>query len=99
MLPFFNLELYDRRQHDLRDAHAALDVEVVISKIDQDYFYLTPVVGINGPRRVEAGNSVLEGKAGPRPHLRFIALRDLEDEAGVVIERPAEGKRRGGVPT
>jgi hypothetical protein len=41
--------------------------------IDDENFYLSPVVGIDGTRGIEEGHTRLHGKSAPRPDLGLIA--------------------------
>src|SRR5262249_6459225 len=51
-------------------------------KIDQNHLQLTAVVGVDRPRRIEAGDPLLQSKAGARADLRFESRRQLEGPAG-----------------
>src|SRR3546814_2298048 len=52
--------------HHLRNAAAALDDEGLVAVVDQDDADLAAVVGIDGPRRIQHRDAVLEGEAGAR---------------------------------
>ena len=69
-------------EDDLRDAHAARHREILVAEIDQQHLDLAAIVAVDRARRVEAGDAVLEGEAGARPHLALEAFRDFHDQAG-----------------
>src|SRR5690606_8898910 len=75
-----------RRLHllheQLREAIAAMDRERLTSQVDQDDLQLTAVVGVNRRGGIGEGDAMLEGEAGARARLQFVALRDGDREAG-----------------
>ena len=90
-----NLYLCNGCDNHLGDAHAAFDHEILLAQIGEDDFDLAAIIAIHRSRRVEAGDAVLDGKAGARADLRFKALWHFEDEAGwgQGRARPASGPR------
>src|SRR5579859_3238208 len=86
--------LDDRRDHQLADAFAPADDEVLFAVVDQDNLHLAPVVGVDGARRVEAGDPVLERQARAWPHLAFEAGREREGETRRHGEPRARAQRQ-----
>ncbi len=86
-------DLNDGRDDGLCDAHATLDHEGCLAEIDQQHLHLAAIIAVDGAGRVEAGDAVLEGKAGARADLHLKALGHLEDEAGRHQRALTRGKR------
>jgi hypothetical protein len=61
---------------------SAIDSEWVCAQINEDYFDLTPVIGIDSAWSVEYGYSVTGGKTASGPHLYFVTLWNIEHESG-----------------
>lgn len=79
---FGHAHLRYRRNHHLGNPHAAGDDEILLTEIDQQHLHFAAIVAVDRAGRVEAGDTVLEGKSRARADLRLEACRDLEDEAG-----------------
>src|SRR5680860_764603 len=77
-----DLDTGHRRDDGLGDAVAAPDREALIAEIDQEHFHLAAIVGIDGAGAVQHGDAMLEREARARAHLRLVAVRQFEDEAG-----------------
>ena len=75
-------DLCHRRNHHLGDAHTALYCEIVLTEIGQNDLHLAPVVAVDRAGRIQAGDAVLDRKAGARANLGFEAFGDFEDETG-----------------
>src|SRR5450755_4144368 len=71
-----------RRDNQLRDALAAPEAERRRREVGEDDLHLTPVVRVDGARRVEAGDATLEREAGTRPHLALEARRKSQRKPG-----------------
>ena len=60
---FLNLDEVDLRddlEYHLRNALSPPEGKGLVPVVDQQHFYLSPVVGINCTRTIEAGNAMLE---------------------------------------
>jgi hypothetical protein len=69
-----------RRDHQLGDAHPALDPHGRVAEVDEDHPDLAAVVGVDGPGRVRHGEALLEREPTAGAHLGLEPLgnRDLE---------------------
>src|SRR6185437_8979445 len=76
------VRLADRRDHQLGDAVAAADGEILLAQVDQDHLHLPAIVGVDGAGRVQAGDAGAQSKARAGPHLRFEAGGQGHGEAG-----------------
>ena len=79
---FGHAHLRHRRNHHLGNPHAAGDDEIVLAEIDQQHLHFAAIVAVDRAGRIEAGDTVLEGKSGAWADLRLEARRYFEDEAG-----------------
>ena len=66
----------------MRDPLAAGDMEGLVAMIDEDDFDFPAIVAVDRPRRIEAGNAMLDSEAGARPNLDFIAMGNFDRQAG-----------------
>ncbi len=72
----------DTGEDELGDAFAGLDGVGLDAVVDEDDSHFAAVIRVDGPRSVEHGDAVLEGKARSRPHLGFVSFGDLKEETG-----------------
>ena len=59
-----------------------LDGESLLAEVGEDHLHFPAIVAVDGARRVEAGDAVLEREARARADLHLVAGRDLDREAG-----------------
>ena len=86
-----------RGQEELGDALPPGQGEGGVAVVDEHHGHLAPVIRVDGAGGVEDGDPVLEGQAGPGPHLAFVAGGDGHDQAGG--HQPAlPGSQGPGVP-
>src|SRR5690606_3859209 len=82
----FNAFLPDSRfvpgNDHLGDAIAIIYRKILIGKIDQQYFDLPPVVGVNGSRGVQYRDPGFESQAAPGADLGFVSQGKLHEQAG-----------------
>src|SRR5690606_6949657 len=90
---FVKLCLCDRRNDHLGNPRSTLDDETFLPEIDEDHFHFAAIVAIDRTRRIENRDAVLRSKARARAHLRLIALRQRNGEAGRHHRAFTEGKR------
>ena len=62
---------YDHLSHAIAPPYG----KRVLAVIDHEQLYLSPVVGIDRPRRIDEGNSMLKGQAAPGSYLGLVADR------------------------
>jgi hypothetical protein len=74
--------LQDRRRYDLGDPFAPHYGKILTAQIGEDHLYLTAIVAVDGAGCVEAGDAVLERKAGARADLHFVPVRNGDCEPG-----------------
>lgn len=86
--------LRHRRDHHLCDPHAAGDDEILLTEIDQQHLHFAAIIAVDRAGRVEAGNAILESKAGAWADLRLEARWDFENEAGWHQSPLARSKRQ-----
>src|SRR5690606_36446017 len=67
---------------ELSDAHAARDLEILVTVIDQQHLQFAAIIAVDRAWRVETGDPVPQRQPRTRPHLTLEAVRDLEHEAG-----------------
>src|SRR5690606_328642 len=77
----FDPGLDDRRYHELRDAHPARNRKIFFAMVDQQNLNFAAIVAVDRPRRIEAGNAVLQCKSGTGTDLALKPRGYLEDEA------------------
>jgi len=53
-----------------------------LAVIDYEQLYLSPVVGIDRPGRIDEGDSMLQGQTAPGPDLGLVAGRKGNDHPG-----------------
>ena len=68
--------------YHLGDPVSVPDAEILIGEVDQDDFYLAPVVGVDGSRRVEHGDAVLGGQPAAGADLSLESDWQLNEQAG-----------------
>lgn len=73
--------LLDRGHHKLCNPRTPCHGKVTITKIDKQYLYLSAIIGIDGPRRIENGDAVLVGKSGARAHLSLKSRRKADGKS------------------
>ena len=78
---FDQFGLFVAGDHHLGDLVAARDPERLVAVIDQDRLDLAAIVAVDGARRIEAGDAVIERQARARPHLRLDAQRQFDGDA------------------
>lgn len=76
------LETADLLDYHLGDAITALDRVRLRPQIDQGDFNFTPVIGIDGARRIDESDAMLHRQAAPRPDLCFVAGRQGHGKPG-----------------
>ncbi len=54
----------------------------ILPVIDHEQLYLSPVVGVNRPRRIDEGNSMFQGQTATRSDLGLIASRKGNGQPG-----------------
>ena len=59
----------------LGDALTIVDDEVLLRQVDEYHTYLTTIVGVDGSRCVQHGQSMLQCQSATRAHLCLITLR------------------------
>lgn len=67
--------VYPRDEH-LGNSVSPGDREGPLPPVDHDQAYLSPVIRVNGPRRIDHPYAVLQGETAPWPYLCLISLRD-----------------------
>ena len=72
---FGELRVLVPRNDHLRDLHAARNPERRVAMIDQDRFDFAAIIAVDGARRVQTSDTVIEREAGARTHLRFVSVR------------------------
>ena len=87
------LRLDGRCDNHLGNPHSARDDKWLMTQINKNHFDFTAIVSINCPRRVQAGDAMLEGQAGSRAHLALETVRDRHDQTG---RNEIPGTRRQG---
>lgn len=70
---FDHLDLGEGGDDHLGDAHAAVDGERLLAKVDQGDHDLAAIVGVNGAGGIDQRDAVAAGEAGARADLGFIA--------------------------
>ena len=63
------------RYNELRYAIAATDHHRIRSKVDQEHLHLSAVIGIYCAGCVNHAETMFQGEAASRSHLRLISLR------------------------
>lgn len=91
---FGHTHLRYRRNHHLGNPHAAGDDEILLAEIDQQHLHFAAIVAVDRAGRIEAGDTVLEGKSGAWADLRLETRRYFEDEAGWHQSPLARSKRQ-----
>ena len=89
----FPAHLLDLVQHELRDAFAAPDHEILGGEVEQDDSDFAAVVGVDRAGAVEHAQAVLERQPRARPHLALVSGGDGDLEPRR-HQRPAAGLER-----
>ena len=71
-----------RREHELRDPHAARHRKRLRPEIDQDHLHFAAIIGIDRARRVQHRDRVTERETRARAHFALKAARKFEREPG-----------------
>jgi hypothetical protein len=79
---FLNHGSYDRRDDQLRYAHAAQDSERIVPEVREYHLYFAAIIGIYGSGRVQHRDTMARRKTGTRPHLAFCAGRQRNRDPG-----------------
>ena len=67
----------------LGDTLAVAYDDVLLREVYQYHAYLAAVVGVDGARRVEDGDALLQRQAAAGTHLRLVSCGQLHEEAGL----------------
>jgi hypothetical protein len=81
------------RENHLGNAFSTLDSKWFVPMIDDDDSYLSPVIRVDGARRIHQGYTVAKGQAAPRTYLRLTTFRKLECNPGR-YENPFSGTEK-----
>ncbi len=68
----------NRSEHHLRNAVLILNHHHFATQIDEAHFDLTPVVRIDGARRVRHSDALIDGPPATGSHLKFKPFRQLK---------------------
>ena len=84
---------------ELRDALSVVDGEGILREVDEQHHQFATVVGVDGSRRVEHRDTVLQGQSAAGPHLCLIALgqRDVEPRGDQATLQGLESEGLGNV--
>src|SRR3546814_13493238 len=76
---------------------AAFDLETLVAEIGEDDLHFAAIVAVDRPRRVEAGDAMLQREARARAHLHLVTRRNRHREArrDRVARAGAERQRLG----
>ena len=66
------------RDNQLGNSCATGNVKGLKAKVDQDYADLATIIRIYCTRRIQNCHAMFQGKAGSRPHLRFVTCWKFE---------------------
>src|SRR6185437_4951853 len=69
-------------RNQLRDALSPTHLERLAAEVGQDHLHLAAIIVVDGTRRVEAGDAMLEREAGARADLDFVALGNRDRKSG-----------------
>ena len=89
-------------ENDLRETIAGLDGQRLAAKVNHDHAKLAAIVGVDGTRRVDQGQTFAEGAATARTHLTLVADRDFNRDSGRdggALQRLPESDRRQRPPS
>ena len=75
------IALFVLGKHHLGDALPVVDDEVFLREVDEQHHDFAAIVGINGARRVEHGDAMLQGKTAARTYLRLISHWQSHEKA------------------
>lgn len=65
----------------LTDPFAIVDDKGFVRQIDEDNSDFPPIVGIDGTRRIQQGDSMFDGQSAPGTHLGLIAVGKSDIQA------------------
>lgn len=85
LIQFMHIQKFSshkRRKYHLGDPFTPPYDKGICAVINNDHADLSPIVGINSARRVDEGNSVLEGKTASWPDLRLKTIGQGYGNAG-----------------
>ena len=69
------IALFVLGQHHLGYTFAIIDYEILCREIDEQNHDFAAIIGIDGSRRIQYGNAMLQSQTAARTNLRFIPLQ------------------------
>ena len=77
-LNFNHFGLLATCKNDLRNAVAIVDDERLVGKVYEDLLQFAAIIGVDGARRIQYRNAVLESETAARTHLTFITFWNFD---------------------
>ena len=75
------IALFVLGKHHLGDALPIVDDEIFLREVDEQHHDFAAIVGIDGARRVEHGDAMLQGKTAARTNLCLISHWQSHEKA------------------
>ena len=67
--------------HHLGNALAVFDHEILLREVDEQHAHLSAIVGIDGSRRVQHRDAMLQSQSAARAHLCLVSLGKRDEKA------------------